>query len=169
MKRISLKFRLAGHINESVLPELAFLERLSYLWYKDIFHGISNDVKFTTWLVPIVKSRLGEESLAFAPYNAPQIEEILYERSKIAFKENVVEPLVVSYCSSKAAQEHGDVRKALDLLRISAELADKYDEYSQCSKKPPDCLGGESSGTKTWIESLDIISIKSENIIVFSC
>ena len=87
--------------------------------------GISNDVKFTSWLDPRVKSRLGEESLAFAPYNAPQIEEILYERAKIAFKENVVEPLVVSYCSSKAAQEHGDVRKALDLLRISAELADR--------------------------------------------
>ena len=87
--------------------------------------GISNDVKFTSWLDPRVKSRLGEESLAFAPYNAPQIEEILYERSKIAFKENVIEPLVVSYCSSKAAQEHGDVRKALDLLRISAELADR--------------------------------------------
>ena len=87
--------------------------------------GISNDVKFTSWLDPRVKSRLGEESLAFAPYNAPQIEKILYERSKIAFKENVVEPLVVSYCSSKAAQEHGDVRKALDLLRISAELADR--------------------------------------------
>ena len=87
--------------------------------------GISNDVKFTSWLDPRVKSRLGEESLAFAPYNAPQIEEILYERSKIAFKENVVEPLVVSYCSSKAAQEHGDVRKALDLSRISAELADR--------------------------------------------
>ena len=87
--------------------------------------GISNDVKFTSWLDPRVKSRLGEESLAFAPYNAPQIEEILYERSKIAFKEKVVEPLVVSYCSSKAAQEHGDVRKALDLLRISAELADR--------------------------------------------
>ena len=87
--------------------------------------GISNDVKFTSWLDPRVKSRLGEESLAFAPYNAPQIEEILYERSKIAFKENVVDPLVVSYCSSKAAQEHGDVRKALDLLRISAELADR--------------------------------------------
>ena len=87
--------------------------------------GISNDVKFTSWLDPRVKSRLGEEALAFAPYNAPQIEDILYNRSKIAFYENVVEPLVISYCSSKAAQEHGDVRKALDLLRISAELAER--------------------------------------------
>ena len=87
--------------------------------------GISNDTKFTSWLDPRVKSRLGEESLTFAPYNAIQIEEILAQRTNIAFNENVVDPLVLSYCASKAAQEHGDARKALDLLRISAELAER--------------------------------------------
>jgi len=87
--------------------------------------GISNDTKFTSWLDPRVKSRLGEESLTFAPYNAIQIEEILAQRTNVAFNENVVDPLVLSYCSSKAAQEHGDARKALDLLRISAELAER--------------------------------------------
>ena len=30
--------------------------------------GISNDAKFTSWLDPRVKSRLGEESLTFSPY-----------------------------------------------------------------------------------------------------
>ena len=87
--------------------------------------GISNDTKFTTWLDPRVKSRLGEESLTFSPYNALQIEEILAQRVKLAFNENVVDPVVVSYCSSRAALEHGDARKALDLLRISAELAER--------------------------------------------
>ena len=87
--------------------------------------GISNDTKFTSWLDPRVKSRLGEESLTFAPYNAIQIEEILAQRATLAFKDNIVEPLVLSYCASKAAQEHGDARKALDLLRISAELAER--------------------------------------------
>ena len=87
--------------------------------------GISNDTKFTTWLDPRVKSRLGEESLTFSPYNAIQIEEILAQRVKLAFNENVVDPVVVSYCSSRAALEHGDARKALDLLRISAELAER--------------------------------------------
>ena len=87
--------------------------------------GISNDTKFTSWLDPRVKSRLGEESLTFAPYNALQIEDILSQRAKMAFHENVVDPLVLSYCSSKAAQEHGDARKALDLLRISAEIAER--------------------------------------------
>ena len=87
--------------------------------------GISNDTKFTSWLDPRVKSRLGEESLTFAPYNALQIEDILSQRAKMAFHKNVVDPLVLSYCSSKAAQEHGDARKALDLLRISAEIAER--------------------------------------------
>ena len=87
--------------------------------------GISNDTKFTSWLDPRVKSRLGEESLTFAPYNAIQIEEILAQRTQLAFNENVVDPVVLSYCASRAAQEHGDARKALDLLRISAELAER--------------------------------------------
>ncbi len=89
--------------------------------------GISNDTKFTSWLDPRVKSRLGEESLTFAPYNAIQIEEILAQRTQIAFNDNVVDPVVLSYCASRAAQEHGDARKALDLLRISAELAERDD------------------------------------------
>ena len=87
--------------------------------------GISNDAKFTSWLDPRVKSRLGEESLTFSPYNAPQIEDILLQRAKMAFKENTVDPLVMTYCASRAAQEHGDARKAIDLLRIAAELAER--------------------------------------------
>jgi cell division control protein 6 len=87
--------------------------------------GISNDTKFTSWLDPRVKSRMGEESLTFAPYNALQIENILVQRAKMAFHEGAVEPLVLSYCSSRAALEHGDARKALDLLRISAEIAER--------------------------------------------
>ena len=43
----------------------------------------------------------------------------------MAFKENAVDPMVMTYCASKAAQEHGDARKAIDLLRIAAELAER--------------------------------------------
>ena len=87
--------------------------------------GISNDSTFTSCLDPRVKSRMGEEALVFSPYNAPQIEDILSQRARLAFHENVIDPLVLSYCASKAAQEHGDVRKAINLLRISAELAER--------------------------------------------
>ena len=46
----------------------------------------------------------------------------------MAFKENSVDPNVITYCASKAAQEHGDARKAIDLLRIAAELAERERE-----------------------------------------
>jgi len=87
--------------------------------------GISNDTKFTSLLDPRVRSRMGEEALVFPPYNAIQIKDILRQRANMAFKENVIDPLVLSFCSSRAAQEHGDARKALNLLRISAEIAER--------------------------------------------
>ena len=46
----------------------------------------------------------------------------------MAFKDDVIDPLVLSFCSSRAAQEHGDARKALNLLRISAEIAEREGE-----------------------------------------
>ncbi len=90
--------------------------------------GISNDTKFTTLLDPRVRSRMGEEALIFPPYNAIQIENILKQRASMAFKDDVIDPLVLSFCSSRAAQEHGDARKALNLLRISAEIAEREGE-----------------------------------------
>jgi len=87
--------------------------------------GISNDLKFTEFLDPRVKSSLGEENLVFPPYTADELQDILNERVKIAFKENTVEESVIALCAAKAAQEHGDARRALDLLRVSAEIAER--------------------------------------------
>mgnify|MGYP000754720193 FL=1 len=43
----------------------------------------------------------------------------------MAFKEGVLEDGVIQLCAAIAAQEHGDARKALDLLRVSGEIAEK--------------------------------------------
>lgn len=87
--------------------------------------GISNDLKFTEFLDPRVKSRLGEEKMVFPPYNAEQLTDILDQRSKIAFYPGVVDPGIAPLCSALAAQEHGDARRALDLLRVAAEIAER--------------------------------------------
>ncbi|MEM4330429.1 MAG: ORC1-type DNA replication protein [Candidatus Pacearchaeota archaeon] len=87
--------------------------------------GISNDVTFLDNLDPRVKSSLGEEEILFPPYNALQLQDILRERCKEAFKENVVDDSVISKCAALAAREHGDARRALDLLRIAGELAER--------------------------------------------
>ena len=87
--------------------------------------GISNDLTFLEGLDPRVRSSLSEEEIIFAPYNALQIQEILSKRAKKAFKENAVQEGVIAKCAAFAAREHGDARRALDLLRISGELAER--------------------------------------------
>ncbi len=87
--------------------------------------GISNDLKFTEFLDPRVKSSLGEEEIIFPPYDAEQISDILMERAKIAYKPEALDEMVIPLCSAFAAQEHGDARRALDLLRVAGELAER--------------------------------------------
>jgi cell division control protein 6 len=87
--------------------------------------GISNDLKFTEFLDARVKSSLGEEELVFPPYDAEQLQDILNNRSLYAFSDKALGNSVIPLCSALAAQEHGDARRALDLLRVAAELADR--------------------------------------------
>lgn len=87
--------------------------------------GISNDLTFLDNLDPRVRSSLSEEEIVFPPYNALQLQEILSGRAVDAFKEGVLEEGVVAKCAAFAAREHGDARRALDLLRIAGELAER--------------------------------------------
>ncbi|RLF56445.1 MAG: cell division control protein Cdc6 [Thermoplasmata archaeon] len=90
--------------------------------------GISNDLKFTEFLDPRVKSSLGEENLIFPPYSADELCDILGERAKQAFDPKRLDGQVIPLCAALAAQEHGDARRALDLLRVSAEIAERSGE-----------------------------------------
>lgn len=89
------------------------------------FVGISNDLTFLDGLDPRVRSSLSEEEIVFPPYNALQLQEILSKRSEEAFKEKVVQEGVIAKCAAFAAREHGDARRALDLLRIAGEIAER--------------------------------------------
>ncbi len=90
--------------------------------------GISNDLVFTDTLDPRVKSSLSEEELIFPPYNAVQIQQILQQRAQLAFNPGTVEDGVLEKCAAFAAREHGDARRALELLRVSAELAERQND-----------------------------------------
>ena len=90
--------------------------------------GISNDLKFTEWLDPRVKSRLSDEKMVFPPYNAQELFDILAQRSHKAFDNGVAGESVLSLIAALAAQEHGDARRAMDLLRVAAELAERAGE-----------------------------------------
>jgi cell division control protein 6 len=87
--------------------------------------GISNSLTFMDNLDPRVRSSLGEEEIVFPPYNALQLQDILKERASQAFNEGVLEEGVIAKCAAFAAREHGDARRALDLLRVAGELAER--------------------------------------------
>jgi archaeal cell division control protein 6 len=90
--------------------------------------GISNDLKFTEYLDPRVKSRMADEKVVFPPYNAEELYDILAERSRLAFENGTAPEAVLHLIAAVAAQEHGDARRAMDLLRVSAELAERQGE-----------------------------------------
>ena len=100
--------------------------------------GISNDLKFTDFLDPRVRSRLGQLDVIFNPYDAQQLQDILRERTKIALHDGVIGDGVIEMCAALAAQEHGDARCALDLLRVSAEKAELSGSQSR-AKSRQDC------------------------------
>ena len=90
--------------------------------------GISNDLNFTQQLDPRVISRLSQEDIVFHPYGASEIENILSKRVEDGLKKGILKDGVVSLCAALAAQEHGDARRALDLLRISVQKAEQNSE-----------------------------------------
>jgi cell division control protein 6 len=87
--------------------------------------GISNDLIFSNTLDPRVKSSLSEEELIFPPYNALQLQHILTGRAGRAFRDTVIEEGVIPKCAAYAAREHGDARRALELLRVAGEVAER--------------------------------------------
>ncbi|MCK4522208.1 MAG: ORC1-type DNA replication protein [Nanoarchaeota archaeon] len=87
--------------------------------------GISNNSRFIDCIDPRVRSSLSEEDVLFPPYNALEIQDILRYRSKNTFKKGALGQGVIEKCAAYAAKEHGDARRALDLLRVAGELAER--------------------------------------------
>lgn len=87
--------------------------------------GISNDLRFKEFLDPRVLSSLSEEEIVFRPYDAAELQDILWRRAQQAFSEGALSDSAVALCAALAAAEHGDARRALDLLRVAGELAER--------------------------------------------
>ncbi|MEM4297118.1 MAG: orc1/cdc6 family replication initiation protein [Nitrososphaerota archaeon] len=98
-------------------------ERLSKGFFSLI--GISNDLRFKEFLDPRVLSSLSEEEIVFPPYTAEELRAILSERAKLAFYPGVVREAAINLCAALAGSEHGDARRAVDLLRVAGEMAER--------------------------------------------
>lgn len=86
--------------------------------------GITNDLNLRERFPAHLISVLSKNELLIPPYDANQLGEILKARAEIAFKEGALEETVIPLCAAFGAQEHGDARKAIDILRVAGELAE---------------------------------------------
>ncbi|MGC8992632.1 MAG: Cdc6/Cdc18 family protein [Thermoplasmata archaeon] len=89
---------------------------------KIIIIGITNDVTIIENLDARVKSRLNEEKVVFPPYNQNEIYDILKDRIEMAKMKNYITDSALRYISAIAAQENGDARKAIDLLKTTLQI-----------------------------------------------
>lgn len=92
--------------------------------------GISNDLTFKERLDPRVLSSLGEEEIIFTNYSVAQIRKILEDRIDQALVENAMEEAALNLCAAMAGREHGDARRAIDLLRVASEIAEREQKTS---------------------------------------
>jgi cell division control protein 6 len=87
--------------------------------------GISNDLNFKELLDPRVLSSLSEEEIVFPPYNVQELRGILMERVRTGFYDNAVKEAAINLCAAMAGSEHGDARRAVDLLRVAGDVAER--------------------------------------------
>jgi len=119
--------------------------------------GISNDLKFKDELDPRVLSSLGEEELVFPPYTTEELYAILSARAKIGFTPGVVPNAVLNLCAALAGSEHGDARRAMDLLRVAGEIAERegiHKVTEECIRKASERV--ESNRIEDALRSLPI-------------
>jgi len=103
--------------------------------------GISNNLTFKEGLDPRVLSSLGEEELVFPPYTTEELRSILSERSTVAFRPGAVPEATINLCAALAGSEHGDARRAVDLLRVAGEVAEREGKPrvdEECLRKASD-------------------------------
>jgi Cdc6-like AAA superfamily ATPase len=66
-----------------------------------------------------------ETEISFSPYDADELRSILDFRAQRAFVDDVCEDAAIAKAAAIAAQDMGNARQAIDLLRVGAEAAER--------------------------------------------
>ena len=83
---------------------------------------ISNKILSDFDLDDRVLSRIGTSEVFFDSYSSDDVFKILKSRTAKAFSYKVPDK-ILRYCAKISSTDHGDARRAIDLLRIGAEIA----------------------------------------------
>lgn len=83
--------------------------------------SISNNALHEYDLDDRVKSRMGTAEIHFTPYGQSNVYAILQDRAKKAFVKKIDND-ILEHCAKLSSLDHGDARRALDLLRTAGEV-----------------------------------------------
>jgi cell division control protein 6 len=116
-----------GKPSDFIYKLLVMEEKLREKGYLMCIVAISNNVMSDYEVDDRVRSRIGTSEVFFEPYTKQAVLAILKDRAAKAFSQPVGSE-ILQYCADQSSQEHGDARRAIDLLRVAAEIAGKRGE-----------------------------------------
>src|SRR5215216_4681549 len=116
-----------GKPSDFIYKLLVMEEKLREKGYLICIVAISNNVMSDYEVDDRVRSRIGTSEVFFEPYIQQAVLAILKDRAAKAFSQPV-DSEILQYCADQSSQEHGDARRAIDLLRVAAEIAGKRGE-----------------------------------------
>ena len=120
--------------NPDIINQLSRIKECGFTQSNICIIGITNDTIFYDNLDGRTKSIIGQNELFIPPYNAEELADILQARANLAFEDKVYEEVVIPLCAAFGAQENGDARKAMDLLRLSGENAELRESLKICEQ-----------------------------------
>lgn len=110
-----------GNASDFVYRLVLLEENLKKKGYLVCIIGITNNVLAHWDLDDRVRSRIGNSEIFFDPYNKQDILDILKDRAERSLSR--VDSSVLEQCAELSSVEHGDARRAIDLLREAADAA----------------------------------------------
>src|SRR5215216_6619839 len=116
-----------GKPSDFIYKLLVMEEKLREKGYLMCIVAISNNVMSDYEIDDRVRSRIGTSEVFFEPYSLQAVLAILKDRAAKAFSQPV-DYEILQYCADQSSKEHGDARRAIDLLRVAAEIAGKRGE-----------------------------------------
>jgi archaeal cell division control protein 6 len=111
-----------GKPSDFIYKLLVMEEKLREKGYLICVIAISNNVMSDYEIDDRVRSRIGTSEVFFEPYTQQAVLAILKDRAAKAFSQPV-DYQILQYCAGQSSQQHGDARRAIDLLRVAAEIA----------------------------------------------
>ena len=119
---LTLFYDKRGKPSDFIYKLLVLVEKLRKTSKHLCIITISNKILSEFDLDDRVVSRIGPSEIYFNSYSEDNILKIIRNRTKKSFSKPINDE-ILKYCAKISSEEHGDARRAINLLRTSGEIS----------------------------------------------